>query len=98
MALNMQQGSGIKKFWSFIERWVHSLETEHTFFVKEVDGIFVTLLVYVDAILIAINKETYVQELKTTLAQAFKLTDLGKVKLGISVCQRKYDLDMLEKC
>lgn len=56
------------------------------------------MLVYVDAILIAINKETYVQELKTTLAQAFKLTDLGQVKLGISVCQRKYDLDMLEKC
>ncbi|CAE5963143.1 unnamed protein product [Arabidopsis arenosa] len=82
-------------------------ESEHTLFVKYNDGIFIALLVYVDDIVIASNNDDAVSQLKATLAAAFKLKDLGQVKYflgleiarnkdGISLCQRKYTLDLLE--
>lgn len=78
---------------------------DHTLFVKIVDGKFLVFLVYVDDILIA--SDAMVDELKQRLSSAFKLRDLGTPKyfLGleiarstedISVCQRKYVLDLLE--
>lgn len=76
-------------------------------FVKFLDGKFLVILVYVDDILIASTDDDMVNELKTRLSTAFKLRDLGAPKYflgleiarsaeGISVCQRKYVLDLLK--
>ncbi|XP_019100874.1 PREDICTED: uncharacterized protein LOC109132878 [Camelina sativa] len=65
-----------------------------------------TLIVYVDDILIASNSEEAVASVKACLAKQFKTKDLGPAKFflgleiarnadGISVCQRKYCLDLL---
>lgn len=62
---------------------------------------------YVDDIIIASNDDTDVTTLKEALGHAFKLRDLGSLKYflgleiarsskGISVCQRKYTLSLLE--
>ena len=80
---------------------------DHTMFVKFLNEKFLVILVYVDDILIAITDDAMVNELKQRLSSAFKLRDLGAPKyfLGleiarstewISVCQRKYVLDLLE--
>ena len=76
-------------------------------FVKFLDGKFLVILVYVDDILIASTDDDMVNELKQRLSAAFKLRDLGAPKYlfgleiarsaeGISVCQRKYVLNLLE--
>jgi hypothetical protein len=68
---------------------------------------FLALLVYVDDILIASNDATSVTSLTTFLDHHFKLKDLGPAKYflglelarshrGISLCQRKYTLDILQ--
>lgn len=65
------------------------------------------LLVYVDDVLVASNDKEQVEEFKVLLDQKFKLKDLGDLKyfLGlevatttkdISLCQRKYALEILE--
>ncbi|KAG7556653.1 Retrotransposon Copia-like N-terminal [Arabidopsis suecica] len=80
---------------------------DHTLFVKEVNGNFLVVLVYVDDILIASTSDSLVAELKTQLSSAFQLRDLGPPKFflgikiartdeGISLNQRKYILDLLE--
>ncbi|KAG7533590.1 Retrotransposon Copia-like N-terminal [Arabidopsis thaliana x Arabidopsis arenosa] len=82
-------------------------QSDHTLFVRQEGHQFLALLVYVDDILIASNSDEAVSTLKNILATAFKLKDLGPVKYflgleiarnknGISVCQRKYTLDLLE--
>lgn len=65
------------------------------------------MLVYVDDIIIASNDDNDVDQLKAVLSNAFKLRDLGPLKYflsleiarsskGISVCQRKYTLGLLD--
>ena len=65
------------------------------------------LFVYVDDVLVASNDKEQVEEFKVLLDQKFKLKDLGDLKyfLGlevattakdISLCQRKYALEILE--
>ena len=64
-------------------------------------------MVYVDDILIASNNVEAVEELKVSLDQHFKLKDLGGLKYfhclevarsdkGITLCQRKYALEVLK--
>lgn len=82
--------------------------TNHTLFLKKVGKVFVTVLVYVDDIIIASNNNEEVAQLKTDLQQSFKLRDLGSLKyfLGleiarssseIAVCQHKYTPELLQE-
>lgn len=83
--------------------------SDHTLFIRNVrsSGIYTAVLVYVDDIVIASNNDNDVDQLKEDLSTAFKLRDLGPLKYflgletacsskGISVCQRKYTLGLLE--
>ena len=77
-------------------------------FTKRFNNSFIALLVYVDDILIANNDIQAVDELKVSLDQEFKLKDLGVLKYflglevarsdkGISICERKYALEVLKE-
>ncbi|XP_019092402.1 PREDICTED: uncharacterized protein LOC109129182 [Camelina sativa] len=79
---------------------------DNTLFVKETDVSYTAILVYVDDILIASNSDEAVHAIKDALARKFKTKDLGPARFflgleiarnadGISVCQRKYCLDLL---
>jgi hypothetical protein len=68
---------------------------------------FIALLVYVDDVAIASNDQQAVSSFITLLNDKFKLKDLGPLKYflgleiarstgGISVCQKKYALEILE--
>lgn len=80
---------------------------DHTLFIRNFEGIYTAVLVYVDDIIIASNDDTDVDQLKTNLSDTLKLRDLVPLKYflgheiarsskGISVCQRKYTLGLLE--
>ncbi|XP_019091076.1 PREDICTED: uncharacterized protein LOC109128689 [Camelina sativa] len=79
---------------------------DNTLFVKEEGTSYIALIVYVDDILIASNSDEVVASVKACLAKQFKTKGLGPAKFflgleiarntdGISVCQRKYCLDLL---
>lgn len=85
----------------------HQSYTDHTLFIRNVRGKYVAVLVYVDDIIIISNDDNEVATLKTDLQRFFKLRDLGPLKYflgleiarsssGISICQRKYILELLE--
>lgn len=106
MALNKLQGNGLA---SFPPLWLHValFNSDYSLFTQLVKTSFIALLVYVDDILIASNDPTAVAELKKFLDSKFKLKDLGAIKyflgikiarsiVGITLCQRKYALEILE--
>lgn len=79
----------------------------NTLFVKATSSSFVAVLVYVDDILIASNDDEALSQLQTLLRSEFKIKDLGQARFflgleiarssdGISVCQCKYALNLLE--
>ena len=80
---------------------------DHTLFVKNNEGKYVAVLVYVDDILVASNNDEAVKMFVAELESHFKLRNLGDAKYflgleialsskGISVCQRKYTLELLD--
>ncbi|XP_019057522.1 PREDICTED: uncharacterized protein LOC109116481, partial [Tarenaya hassleriana] len=81
-------------------------KADHTLFVRRSKSGFVALLVYVDDIVIASDSVDAVSEVKDLLRQKFKIKDLGDLRFflgleiarqrkGISLCQRKYCLDLI---
>ncbi|XP_058761005.1 uncharacterized protein LOC131634366 [Vicia villosa] len=80
--------------------------SDHSLFVKKTSSSFTILLFYVDDVILAGDYLHEFQLMKNILHQAFKIKDLGVLKYflglevahsskGISVCQRKYCLDLL---
>ena len=71
------------------------------------NGKITILIAYVDNIILTEEALNEMEKLKSTLAQEFKIKDLGNLmfflgmgivrsKKGISISQRKYTLDLLE--
>jgi hypothetical protein len=82
-------------------------KADYSLFTRQEGSSFIALLVYVDDILIASSDAIAVTKLKQFLDAQFKLKDLGLVRYflgleiarssqGISVCQRKYALEILQ--
>lgn len=82
--------------------------SDHTLFIRHTTEQYIALLVYVDDIVIASSNEATIVQLKEDLAKCFKLRDLGPMKYflgleiarttaGISICQRRYALELLEE-
>jgi hypothetical protein len=80
--------------------------SDHSLFIRKIDSSFTVLLVYVDDIILAGDSLPEFEHIKTILHASFKSKDLGQLKyflglevshskLGISLCQRKYCLDLL---
>ncbi|CAJ2644692.1 unnamed protein product [Trifolium pratense] len=80
--------------------------SDHSLFTKHDASHFTLLLVYVDDVILAGNHMAEFSYVKNLLHNAFKIKDLGQLKYflglevahsakGISLCQRKYCLDLL---
>lgn len=81
-------------------------DADHSLFIKNTSFSFTLLLVYADDVILAGNSVLEFQSIKQALHNAFKIKDLGTLKyfMGlvvahyntcISLCQRKYCLDLL---
>lgn len=93
---------------SLLSLGFQSLHSDHTLFIRNVNGKYVAVLVYVDDIVIASNDNEVVDQLKEDLKKRFKLRDLGPLRYflgleiarasqGIYICQRKYVLELLDE-
>jgi len=80
--------------------------SDASLFIKSTTETFTVLLVYVDDIILVGNLLSEFTLIKNVLHQAFKIKDLGTLKYflglevahshsGLSLCQRKYCLDLL---
>ncbi|KAL9860290.1 putative RNA-directed DNA polymerase [Arabidopsis thaliana] len=81
---------------------------DDTLFLRRTDDAYMAILVYVDDIIIASSCSTATASFTAALKESFKLRDLGPLKYflglevartsaGISICQRKYVLDLLDE-
>lgn len=75
--------------------------------IKAIDEVFTTLIIYVDDIVLTGNSVIKMNNNKHVLNSIFLIKDLGVLKYflglevaysskGISLCQRKYCLDLLQ--
>ena len=83
-------------------------QSDHTMFFYYGKGKRTILIVYVDDIVITGEDPQEIERIKSEMAKSFEVKDLGQMryflgmevarsKLGISVSQRKYILDLLEE-
>lgn len=83
-------------------------DADHTLFIKNNQGKITALIVYVDDMVVTGNDEDEMRNLKNALSTEFELKDLGRLKYflgievarssqGITMCQRKYTLDLLSE-
>ncbi|KAM2468135.1 hypothetical protein PS1_009864 [Malus domestica] len=81
---------------------------DYSLFTKVCGHSITVVLLYVDDMIIAGNNEEAISQLKQFLSGCFRIKDLGPLKYvlgvevarskaGISICQRKYTLDILEE-
>ena len=81
-------------------------DADHTLFIKQKLGKVIALIVYVDDMVVTGNDSMEITALQRKLASEFELKDLDNLKyflgievvrsaLGISLCQRKYVIDLL---
>jgi hypothetical protein len=79
---------------------------DHSLFTRQTSSSFTVLLVYVDDVIIAGTSLADIVSIKTALHHSFRIKDLGQLKYflglevahskaGISLCQRKYCLDLI---
>ncbi|XP_042942725.1 uncharacterized mitochondrial protein AtMg00810-like [Carya illinoinensis] len=102
------EGSDVVAVDTLTEATDHSAAlADYSLFTKTEGSSFIAILVYVDDILIVSNDMQAVESLKSLLNEKFKLKDPGKLKYflglevarspaGISLCQRKYSLKILQ--
>jgi hypothetical protein len=90
-----------------ISQGYHQSSSDYSFFTLNKQDSFTALLVYVDDIILAGNSLEEFDKIKTIMDSEFKIKDLGMLryflgievahsKSGISICQRKYCLDLLK--
>jgi hypothetical protein len=90
-----------------ISQGYHQSSSDYSLFTLNKQGSFTALLVYVDDIILAGDSLAEFARIKTVMDEEFKIKDLGKLryflgievahsKSGISICQRKYCLDLLQ--
>ncbi|GJY05032.1 ribonuclease H-like domain-containing protein, partial [Tanacetum coccineum] len=83
-------------------------KSDYSLYTKSDKGVFLTLLVYVDDIIITGNSISEIEKFKVFLKSKFMIKDLGKLKYflgvevvdtdkGICLNQRKYVLDLLSE-
>lgn len=81
---------------------------DYTLFVKNHQGKFTVILVYVDDMVVAGNDKEEIQSVTKFLSTRFHMKDLGELryflgievdrtKEGIFLCQKKYTLDLLKE-
>ena len=82
------------------------VHVDHSLFIKNHGFDFTTLIIYVDNIVLTGNYVQEIEYIKRTLHSNFHIKDSGQLKYllgievahstkGISLCQRKYYLDLL---
>ncbi|XP_073137802.1 uncharacterized protein [Henckelia pumila] len=83
-------------------------QADHYLFTKVCENSFTAILLYVDDMVITGNNQEAIDNVKAFLASCFKLKDLGllkyflgieiaRSKMGISLNQRKYTVDILQE-
>ncbi|VVA41779.1 PREDICTED: Retrovirus-related Pol poly from transposon, partial [Prunus dulcis] len=100
--------SWFRKFSSAIQNIGFSQSrADYSMFTHKHGKSFTVILLYVDDMIITGNDDDAIRDLKHFLGTCFKIKDLGPLKYflgveiarsksGISFCQRKYTLDILE--
>jgi len=82
---------------------------DHSLFIKVIGSAFTALIIYVDGIVLTGNCTSELIKIKAILHSHFHIKDLGKLKYflgievahsskGVSLCQRKYCLNLIKDC